>query len=106
MVGYGSALAVALGAFTYTGGKLSGYQRDPEVDEVSRKEYLRKNRRRPIDQIANEIGEGRGAVIPETSWCPRLTDDLSRYLRARIPGAETTAHKRRLWHRGNAFVNL
>lgn len=30
------------------------------MDEVSRKEYLRKNRRRPVDQIVNELGEGRG----------------------------------------------
>lgn len=30
------------------------------MDEVSRKEYLRKNRRRPVDEIVNELGEGRG----------------------------------------------
>ena len=60
MLGYGTALAVVLGAFTFTGGKLSGYQRDPTVDEVSRKEYLRKNRRRSIEQTVNELGEGRG----------------------------------------------
>lgn len=59
-MGYGSALAVILGAFTYTGGRLKGYTRDPTVDEVSRKEYLRKNRRRPIEQTVNELGEGRG----------------------------------------------
>jgi hypothetical protein len=39
---------------------LTGYERDPTVDEVSRKEYLRKNRRRPVDEIVNELGEGRG----------------------------------------------
>lgn len=59
-MGYGAALSVVLAAFTFTGGKLTGYERDPEVDEVSRKEYLRKNRRRPIDEIVNELGEGRG----------------------------------------------
>ena len=51
---------VSLAAFTFTGGKLTGYERDPTVDEVSRKEYLRKNRRRPVDEIVNELGEGRG----------------------------------------------
>ncbi|GAB7363301.1 hypothetical protein MBLNU230_g3582t1 [Neophaeotheca triangularis] len=64
VVGYSFGLAVALGAFSYTGGKLSGYQRDPTVDEVSRKEYLRKNRRRPIDEIVTELGEGRGIYAP------------------------------------------
>ena len=60
VMGYGAALSVVLAAFTYTGGKLTGYERDPAVDEVSRKEYLRKNRRRPVDEIVNELGEGRG----------------------------------------------
>ena len=65
VLGYGAALSVILAAFTYTGGRLSGYQRDPTVDEVSRKEYLRKNRRRPVDQIVNELGEGRGKIKAE-----------------------------------------
>lgn len=60
VLGYGSALAAVLGAFTYTGGKLTGYQRDPTVDEVSRKEYMRKNRRRPVEGTVQELGEGRG----------------------------------------------
>lgn len=59
-MGYGAALSIVLAAFTYTGGKLTGYERDPDVDEVSRKEFLRKNRRRPVDEIVNELGEGRG----------------------------------------------
>lgn len=60
VVGYGCALAVVLGAFSYTGGKLDGYRRDPMVDEVARKEYLRKNRRRDIEGTLEELGEGRG----------------------------------------------
>jgi hypothetical protein len=62
-MGYGAALSVVLAAFTFTGGKLTGYERDPTVDEVSRKEFLRKNRRRPIDEIVNELGEGRGMYL-------------------------------------------
>merc|ERR1719284_1482006 len=62
--GYGAALGIILSAFTYTGGKLTGYEKDPTVDEVSRKEFLRKNRRRPVDQIVNELGEGRGITAP------------------------------------------
>ena len=37
-----------------------GTPRDPDVDEVSRKEHLRKNRRRPVEGTVHELGEGRG----------------------------------------------
>jgi hypothetical protein len=47
-------------AFDFTGGKLSGYDRDPEVDEYERKEQLRKNRRRPLEETVADVGEGRG----------------------------------------------
>jgi hypothetical protein len=64
VIGYGTALAVILGAFTVTGGHLMGYQRDRTVDEVSRKEYLRKNRRRPVEETVHQLGEGRGVYAP------------------------------------------
>jgi len=51
---------VLMGVFDYTGGKLTGYEKDPTVDEVDRKEFLRKNRRRPIWETIQELGEGRG----------------------------------------------
>lgn len=51
---------MVLSAFTYTGSSLIGHSRDPSVDEVSRKEYLRKNRRRNIEETISELGEGRG----------------------------------------------
>ena len=60
VIGYGSALAVVLGAFNYAGGKLTGYEIDSNVDEVARKEYLRKNRRRPLEETVEQLGEGRG----------------------------------------------
>jgi len=60
ILGYGAGLAVVLAAFNYTGGRLTGYSKDPEVDEVSRKEYLRRNRRRPMEDTVAELGEGRG----------------------------------------------
>lgn len=50
--------------FDFTGGKLSGYDKDPEVDEISHKEFLRKNRRRPIWETIQELGEGRGIYGP------------------------------------------
>ncbi|KAK2628936.1 hypothetical protein QTJ16_002039 [Diplocarpon rosae] len=64
MLGYGALVAVVLGTYDYTGGTLSGFKKDPEVDEFERKQYLRKNRRRPIDQTISELGEGRGIYGP------------------------------------------
>ena len=61
VLGYGAGLAVLLGAFDYTGGVLTGYERDPSIDEYDRKQYLRKNRRRPIQETIEDLGEGRGA---------------------------------------------
>ena len=63
-LGFGAALAILVGAFEYTGGSLSGYRQDPDVDEVARKEFLRKNRRRPIEETIAVLGEGRGVYGP------------------------------------------
>ena len=60
VLGFGAGLAILQGAFDYTGGKFSGYDKDPNVDEYERKEALRKNRRRPIQETLEELGEGRG----------------------------------------------
>lgn len=60
VIGYGAALAALLGGFDLTGGSLRGMERDPNVDEVSRKEYIRKNRRRPVEETVHQLGEGRG----------------------------------------------
>jgi len=49
-----------MAAFDYSGGSLFGYARDPTIDEFDRKEALRKNRRRPISETIEELGEGRG----------------------------------------------
>ncbi|MCJ1394976.1 hypothetical protein MMC18_007857 [Xylographa bjoerkii] len=64
VLGYGAGLAVLLGTFDYTGGVLTGYEKDPNVDEYDRKEQLRKNRRRPIQETINDLGEGRGIYGP------------------------------------------
>lgn len=68
VLGYGAGLAVLLGAFDYTGGVLTGYDKDPSVDEYERKEYLRKNRRRPIQETIEELGEGRGMLRELQPW--------------------------------------
>lgn len=82
VLGFGALTAAVLGAYDYTGGALTGYKKDPEMDEFERKELLRKNRRRPIEETISELGEGRGM-----STCPELRAWLSfdpRNLRARI----------------------
>lgn len=60
VLGYGAALATILAAFDYTGGSLYGGHSVLGVDEVSRKEYIRKNRRRPVEETVHQLGEGRG----------------------------------------------
>jgi hypothetical protein len=64
VLGFGALTATVLGAYDYTGGRLNGFKKDAEMDEFERKEYLRKNRRRPIEQTISEIGEGRGMRSP------------------------------------------
>ena len=60
VVGFGIGMAVVMSAFDYTGGSLAGYKQDPYVDEYERKEALRANKRRPIQETLEELGEGRG----------------------------------------------
>ncbi|XXH01405.1 p48 polypeptide of DNA primase [Hypoxylon texense] len=66
ILGIGAAFSVIMSAFEFTGGTLRGGPRTeaPEMDEYARKEYLRKNRRRPIAETISEIGEGRGIEPP------------------------------------------
>jgi hypothetical protein len=63
ILGFGTALAVAQGVFDYTGGKFEGYDKDPSVDEYERKKHLRLNRRKPIGETLEQLGEGRGKPL-------------------------------------------
>jgi len=61
VVGYGAALSATLAVFDITGGSLLGTHRHQfQHDEFGRKQALRANRRRPIDETIAHIGEGRG----------------------------------------------
>ncbi|KAI1161951.1 hypothetical protein F5B18DRAFT_413000 [Nemania serpens] len=63
--GFGAGFAVIMTVFDYTGGSLRGVRTEVEgMDEFERKEYLRKNRRRPIEETIADIGEGRGIYPP------------------------------------------
>lgn len=65
VIGWGSGLAITMAAFDYTGGSFFGYQADPYVDEYERKQELRANKRRPISETLEELGEGRGKLLSE-----------------------------------------
>ena len=84
ILGFGAALSVLQFAFDYTGGKFTGYERDAEVDQYERKEQLRRNRRRPIEQTLQEMGEGRGRSSTRTISDRKF--DNCRYLRSRLSG--------------------
>ena len=60
--------SVVLSAFEFTGGKMTGYDKDPNVDDYARKQELRKNRRRPIEETIRELGEGRGTYEANSNW--------------------------------------
>ena len=63
ILGFGAGLAVVEGVFDYCGGGLEGYEKDPREDEYERKQRLRKERRRPIEETLSQLGEGRGMAV-------------------------------------------
>lgn len=67
VLGYGAGLAVILSTFDFCGHALTGYNKDPNVDDFERKQFLRKNYRQPAEQTFEEIGEGRG-TLPCCAW--------------------------------------
>uniref|UniRef100_A0A093UUE4 NADH-ubiquinone oxidoreductase 21.3 kDa subunit n=1 Tax=Talaromyces marneffei PM1 TaxID=1077442 RepID=A0A093UUE4_TALMA len=62
--GYGTALAVTLAGFEYTGGSLSGKEKDHNLDKYAELERIRTNYRTPAEQTMAELGEGRGIYGP------------------------------------------
>ena len=76
-LGYGAGLAVLQGVFDFTGGSLQGLRRDPDVDDYERKEQLRRQRRRPIWETIDELGEGRGMVSSSYAILQRYVTNIS-----------------------------
>jgi hypothetical protein len=65
----GSALLFGsvLGTIAYTGGTILGDRpSEPDMDKAAYKEEMRKRFRRPINELVNEIGEGRGTQQKQT----------------------------------------
>ena len=62
VLGFGAGLAILEGVFDFTGGKLTGAGLGPNAEEdYGSKEWMRRNRRRPIQETLDELGEGRGS---------------------------------------------
>ncbi|MCJ1477132.1 hypothetical protein MMC13_005803 [Lambiella insularis] len=93
VLGYGAGLAVLLGTFDYTGGVLTGYEKDPNVDEYDRKEQLRKNKRRPIQETIQELGEGRGIYGP--GYEERRRERIKQSYNIEVPAKESWLTGRR-----------
>ena len=83
MLGFGSGLAIILGVYDLTGAKISGMGNGLNREEdYGTKEWLRRNRRRPIQETIDELGEGRGKAPEGASGTMLLMN--CRYLWARI----------------------
>lgn len=61
ILGHGALISVVLTAFDFTGGLVGKKPESEFADEYERKEYLRRNRRRPLTETIADLGEGRGA---------------------------------------------
>ena len=59
-IGHGVFLSVLMAAATYTGNTLLSYKADREEDRYRDKTEIRNRFRRPVNELINEIGEGRG----------------------------------------------
>lgn len=75
VLGYGAGLAVILSTFDFCGHALTGYNKDPNVDEFERKQFLRKNYRTPAEQTFEELGEGRGAF----RYCGGISQHIANF---------------------------
>ena len=60
VVGNGMALAAIMAAVNYSGHSLFTEACGMDADAYPTKEELRKRFRRPVNEVINELGEGRG----------------------------------------------
>lgn len=104
MFGYGVMTAVIMSAYNFTGGSLRGYKKDKEIDDFERKEALRLNRRRPIEQTVSELGEGRGMYAVLLVYSMLMWS--SRYLRTWICGAEGSNNQGELRNRRQIVIRV
>lgn len=73
VLGSGVGMAVLLGVFEYTGGRLDGFYRRGEEDGFEIRERMMKNRRKSMEETIAEVGEGRGMFeFPAPGGCTAL----------------------------------
>ncbi|KAK7753321.1 hypothetical protein SLS62_004611 [Diatrype stigma] len=76
IIGYGAVFSLVLTTLDYTGGSIRGWDsRASYPDEYERKEFLRLDRRRPIEQTVAEIG-GEGREIKPAGYEERRRQRL------------------------------
>ena len=69
ILGYGALTSITLSVFEFTGNSLKGTRPEIEgLDEHGRKEHIRLTRRRPVEEMVEKIGEGRGELPPTMLW--------------------------------------
>ncbi|CAK7264077.1 hypothetical protein SEPCBS119000_000815 [Sporothrix epigloea] len=68
IIGMGAFAAVVLAVFDFTGGHLTGLRQETDEDRFERKEYQRKNRRRPAEETIAQLGDGRGGMIHSPNY--------------------------------------
>lgn len=62
VLGSGVLLGVALAGAQYGGGAIFSQRSDPDEDKFAKREEVRRRFRRPVNELINEIGEGRGKL--------------------------------------------
>lgn len=60
VLGAGAVYSVALSAYRYSNGLTGQDAHETDEDEVERKERMKKQRRRPLSETLEQLGEGRG----------------------------------------------
>ncbi len=60
VIGRGVLLAIVLAAASYTGNSMLSDTVDTNTDRFRTKSEIRNRFRRPINELINEVGEGRG----------------------------------------------
>lgn len=96
MLGCGSGLAVVMATFKYTSGFVPK-RTETKEEEIERRERMKKNRRRPIEETIEELGEGRGELC-QISSIQGISNSFDRNLCSWLGGAEEGALEGEVWH--------
>ncbi|KAK9600154.1 hypothetical protein V6Z92_000244 [Aspergillus fumigatus] len=89
LLGYGAALATAMGTFEFTGGTLWGKKAQSDLDEFDRRTQVRKAYRTPAEQTFAELGEGRGIYGP--GYAERRAERLKETYGIEVPTSAAPA---------------